>query len=636
VVKCWETSVCPTTRQPRFTSQEKHQIAKYLSGHTLVFHHAKFDIRALSKIGIHFEFRDDKWVTDDTGSWLKEGLGFLVSCPTFHDTLLASHATSSSDEHNLKSLAIKYLRYGDDDEQELKKAVAEATRKAKSTGLEVSLGKDPTGKRQTGYDYWLPRLVDPKNDTCLKYAGKDTERTILLWRFYEELMEELGVREQYEKERQLMPVVYRMETKGITYHKQRAVKKIKELKTRETFHEEQAARWARRISEQPEFNVNSSKQMKYLLYEVLELDPPHQTKTGQNSTDAKAMEKLLEATSRPKSPDYHPPTAKFLKNVMLSRKYGKATESLISYQSYGIPDADYPSHIKLYPNLNQTGAQNTTRFSSSNPNGQNISKVATIDVAGQELVGPRVRDIFSPLPGDIWYAIDYSQLELRIFASVSQEKSLIQALDDGYDFHEYVAMRIFKKPKDQITKQERRIAKNTNFAIIFGASPFRVNLTAGISNAYEMFAGLFPNVHDFMQDMIAQAKRDRFTTTVDGYRLDVPADAPYKVVSYKVQGTAGRIIKNAMVKIHQQGLVDWINSCLRLQIHDELIVSFSKDHRSHTPLAVYKVMQAMEQAGRDMGITTPVSCERIESNWGQGEEVLVTPRSIRPKPKKVA
>lgn len=604
-----------------------------------MFQHAKYDLRALSEVGfeIYFSTLSDLW--DD---WLVpasedyKGKVVRITCPSYEDTLFASHATSSSSEHGLKAQAVRHLRYGDDDEQELKKAVAEATRKAKSLGMKLTLGMDPTGKRQTGYDYWLPKAVNPKNKTCLAYAGKDAERTILLWLFYVELMEELGVREQYEKERRLMPVVYKMETSGITYDRTRHRRKIAELQTRETFHEEQAARWARRITDQPDFNVNSPKQMKYLLYEVLCLDPPHQTKTGQDSTDAKAMEKLLEATSRPKSPQYHPPTAKFLKNVMLSRKYGKATQSLISYEKYSLPVSGCRSHRVLYPNLNQTGAQNTTRFSSSNPNGQNISKVATIDIAGQELVGPRVRDIFSPLPGDIWYAIDYSQLELRIFAAVSQEKSLIEALDAGYDFHEYVATRIFKKPADQITKQERRIAKNTNFAIIFGASPWKVNLTAGINDAYELFSGQFPNVHSYMQEMIAQARRDRFITTVDGYRLDVPHDAPYKAVSYKVQGTAGRIIKAAMTKIDEQQLVDWNNSRLRLQIHDELIVSFRKSHPTHSPQSVYSIMQAMEQAGRDMGINTPVSCERITDNWGQGVEVIVTPHAIRPNPKKVA
>ena len=127
-----------------------------------------------------------------------------------------------------------------------------------------------------------------------------------------------------------------------------------------------------------------------------------------------------------------PSQRQFLKHLLACRLYQQGVDALKGYKLYGLP-AEHKNYIRLHPSMNQTGTQ-TTRFSSSNPNGQNISKVETREIAGEEVPGPKLREIFCPLPGKIWYAIDYSQLQLRIFAYASGEQSLIEALEAGYDY----------------------------------------------------------------------------------------------------------------------------------------------------------------------------------------------------------
>jgi DNA polymerase I-like protein with 3'-5' exonuclease and polymerase domains len=698
-VKIWEWAIDPLSRRPKIPPSDKREVAAYFRNKIIVFHNGGFDLRALSEIGFEFQFAFEDLPPEGShpgkmGYYSEEYEGWIVkAAPRFyktsrmrrqivrviaqkyHDTQLMAHACSSGDEYQrLKGLAIRHLRFPDDDEKELGRAVGVASRFCKSRKIDVKLGyslkkvKHPkTGElvpaRETKYDYWLPRFVYdwivknecggkeskvPENflflkDVCRTYGRKDAERTILLCLFYFELMKEIGVTSQYEKERNLLRTVYRMETNGIPFDNGSAAKKMKSLKLRHKKYHDAAFEFGSKKLKRP-MNLGSWPDMRELLYKKLKL--PEQTKvkktkTGERETvvtsDKKALEKLLESTSRPKSPNYSKATSEFLKNVIISRSYLKGIEALQSYTYYALPLKNYDNISLLYPSLNQSGTT-TTRFSSNRPNGQNVSKIATIDVAGLELEGPRMRDIFVPPPGKIWYASDYSQLELRIFAFVSQEKSLIEALAKGYDFHEYVATRIFNlKPGQKPTKQQRRIAKNTNFSIIFGASPWKVDMTAGISGAYDQFAGLFPNVASFMKEMIGRARQDGYVLTVDGYRLDIPRQEPYKIVSFLVQGTAGRIIKNAMMSIDRKRLIDWKDSRIALQIHDELLNEFTihdPDNRSEHASQVFAINQEMEKAGADLGIYTPVSTERIDSDWGNGQEVVVSSSRIKHAPKK--
>lgn len=643
VLRCWEWPVDPITRQPSIPSQERKEVRDYLEGAILVFHHAKFDVRAFSVIGIGFDFWLDDWsVLPDKNPKYPP---LIIRCQTFHDTLLQSHACCSSDLHGLKELGVKYLRYSDSDEKALAAAVAAAARYCKSNGIEVSLGMELNGKRSTKSDYWLPKFVYDHilrtegevpeelqhfKDVCITYAGKDVERTILLHGVFQEVMEDINVFKGYEREKRLLQVVYRTEQEGITLNERKRSTKIKHLlKTRDE-HSLICQKYADKLAKRP-VNLRSADDLIEVIYKRMKMPVTKVTeKTSKPSTKAEIFADFYDLTKDPKGGHYNRQASAFFLNLILAKKNDKAATDLDNYKNYSLPHPKSKDYIVIYPSLNQSGT-GTVRFSCSNPNGQNVSKVNLVEIGNdkEEHPGPRLRDVYSPPPGKIWYAIDYNQLELRVFATDSDEASLIQALDDGFDFHGFVSTQIFGKPIEKISKQERRIAKNTDFAIIFGAGEQKVNETAGIPGAYKMFAGLFPNVHSHMQKVITEVRKNGYVRTMDGYRLAIPNE-PYKAVNYRVQGTAGSIIKNAMIAIDQEGLVDWIDSRIVLQIHDELIIEFTKDSPKHTPAAVYAVMRAMEQAGADLGINTPVSCERIESDWGHGEEVKVTKTKITP------
>lgn len=648
--RVWEWPVKPDNREVIVNIQEVSEIRSYLKGHTLIFHNAKFDLRALSTINLFFDFQEDRFSTYTLSQLPEDGrspvdpfakrtqeaekqlICLPIFCQTFHDTLLMSHALRTEDEHGLKELCLRYLRYSDLDELELKKEVERCTRVAKKKCPEIMLGHSPTGDRMTGYDYWIPRFAEPDNDVCVTYATKDVERTMLLYHFFIDLLddEEEQVRYGYEREKRLMQTVYRMEDGGVTVNPKTIKSKIRKAeKCSQEYLKNCSDLMRKKLRGTKTYNPRSQKDLTSYLYspEGWKQTPPKMTEKGSPSTDKASLEALIESLPEDKQ---HKELREFLGMFLQAKSHLSAIGYLKNYQSYARPlhkplsiPEEFRNREVLYPSLNQTGTK-TTRFSSSNPNGQNVSKISTIEIAGQTYEGPKIREVFSPLELLEWWAIDYSQLELRVFAACSEEQSLIDTLDDGYDFHSFVAERIFKKPPDKITKQERRIAKNVNFALIFGASPKKVNLTAGIPNAYELFAKQFPNVASYMEKMIAHAKKHRCVRTLDGYRLGVPADSPYKAVNYIVQGTAGSIIKNAMIDIDSNGLVDWDSSRIVLQIHDELIIETRKDSPKARS-AVARIIKAMENSGARLGINTPVSCERIVKNWGSGEE---TPRNF--------
>lgn len=617
----WEWEVDGKTRQPKVTEKDRKEIVKKYSGKVIIFHNAKFDIRAFSTIGIGFYFEEDDWLVSPPPGKYKP---LIIKCITYHDTILMAHAIASSWQLGLKELSVRLLRYGDDDEKELQRHVISARAKAKSLGG-ITLGVDLNDKKSPYSDYWLPRHLDPSNDVCLRYALKDVERTILLFQLFKDIIEEEGLWKGYIREHRLLQTVYKMETGGLPLKKQRTLDKVKELDKQTSTFEEKIISYVKSKSKLKDFNPNSGKQMVEFLYRTLRLKIGKKTKNGNPSCDKEALASLCKKTKDKKCKD-------FLTSILRMRIHGSGLTYLKSYLRFALKYPNSSKFLILFPSLHQSGT-GTTRFSCSQPNGQNISKLALVEIKISdfeiyEVEGPRLRDCFGPPPGKIWYAIDYNQLELRVFAKVSNEKSLIKALLDGYDFHGYVSTRIFKRPIEQITKQQRTIAKNTNFAIIFGAGPAKVNQTAGIDDAYELFVGLFPNVHSFMEKTIAEVRKEFHVYTLDGYRLDVPKNAPYKGVNYIVQGSAGSIVKNAMIDIDALGLVDWSTCRIVLQIHDELIIEFDLDSPLHTPTNLLKIMNVMEESGSSLGVLTPVSCERITTDYGHGKKVKVTKTGI--------
>lgn len=608
VTCCWEWDVDPQTRKPKIPPGDIEGIKKRIKGKTLVFHNAKFDLRALSLIGITVNLIDG-WTNGDPLS--------STPCLEIHDTLLMSHALSSEGPHGLKHLAKELLSIDDNDEKILRSKTIHACRYLeRSLEGKFKRGHNLSGDREVESDYWTVRLADDKDDACLTYAKKDVERTILLYDFFSRIFKaKPKLKPNYKRELSLLKTVYKVETDGICVDSMLIANKKKKLH-RAKIDKEALCQAAMSKALRRNCNVRSPIDLREYLYSSkgLKLPVTAVTLTGHNSCAKKTLEELAiwKDTLKPEA-------LEFIPNLLLLKSYSTASGYLSNYQDrMAFLNGEYV----LYPSLNQTGTK-TTRFSSNNPNGQNVSTVSTIEIWGEDYPGPELRECFRPPSGKVWYSIDYSQLELRVFAAASQEKSIIEALEDGYDFHMFVACKIFNKKQEHITKAERRIAKNVNFAIIFGAKEKKVNATAGIPNAYKLFASQFPNVASFMGKTVEFAKKNGCIYTLDGYKLDVPQDGLFKSVNYLVQGTAGSIIKNAMIEIDKQKLVDWKESRIVLQIHDELLFEFSRESRNKNLREVRKIASVMEKSGSDLAITTPVSVDEITANWGHSKKIVL-------------
>lgn len=591
----WQASrVDPFTRTPvwgrRTLARLKQTLKEY---EEFVFHNADFDLRALSLL--------DPTLTD------------LVLQREVHDTVLSNHVLRSRESRKLKDLGVAYLGILDDDESLLQKIVIKARSQAKKLGWRIAEKGDPhfplLDKEFVYCDYWLPgelyrqfpdKYPEEWQDAALTYGLRDVERTILLYLNHQDELKAEGLQAPYERERRLIPIIYHTENRGLTLHEANLQADLKR-------HEEEARKHERKaIRLFPGLNLDSYPQLSKVLYHDLGLPVIKHGKTGP-STDAETLETLAK-TAKGKA-------RKFLLSILTSKKHKTACryESLYQRGSIRFPDGS----LRLCASLDQTGT-GTTRFSCRNPNTQNIGKGDEWEEEGKAVKDFVLRDVFGPYKGRIWYPCDYSQLQLRIFAVASQEKSLIQAFRDGWDFHRYVACRIFKT--DKPTELQRRVAKNVNFGLIFGAGARKINATAGIDGAYDMFAHQFPNVASYMDRVIAQVRRKGYVTTLGGYRLQVPREKAYAGVCYIVQGTEGDIVKNAMIdcyeyltSIQKAGYDPYI----AMQIHDELLFDFPI---ADNDLALSRLKTIMERAATNLGIEAPVEVSVVREKWSVKED----------------
>lgn len=628
----WEWYVNPFTREVIVPEKDRREIASYLQGAILVFHNAKFDIRAFATIGIFFLFQRDGWNTrypEPPYRRLRfsDSQSITITCPEFHDTTLLSHVHSSKDPRKLKDLAIKYLSISDRDEKELKEATRSARLIADKLGW--MKGEDPQGESQTEYDYWMPRqiysLPEYRNDTllnkCEAYAEKDTYRTIGLYftltEFINSHKEKKNKWKVYNRERDLLPTLYKMETFGFPILADKTVALIDEFEGNYKKLLKKANDILRKamperadINAQSDFCLRDFFFVKYKL-EALKVTEKaklpscdkeslqHIRETCANTLsgrDLRIVKEFLDLTIGYETEDKDGETVKHPG----FKQFKNAAGFLDSYLQRSLLDDN--GVLRLHPSLNQIGT-GTTRLSSSSPNGQNIPTRSTL----------KVRKGFGPPPGKIWYAVDYSQLQLRIFAQISGEESLIQAFIDGHDFHTFVSEK---------TGIPRNIAKNVNFAIIFGAGENKVDSTAGKKGTYKLIGDTFPNVDAFITMAIEKASKDGYILTEFGYPLEVPHDTKYKAANYWDQGTEGDICKNAMIQMDNQGLVNWIDSRIVFQVHDEVIVECdATPGREVTDAWANSIGDIMEKAGNDLGIRTPVEIKVIENNWNAGVKI---------------
>ena len=316
-----------------------------------------------------------------------------------------------------------------------------------------------------------------------------------------------------------------------------------------------------------EFNINSPKQLGKVLFEDLGLPAGKKTKTGY-STDAKVLENLIDA---------HP----IVEKILSYRTYTK----LLSTYVDGLLAIINKDTGRIHSSFNQTITA-TGRISSTEPNLQNIPV--------RDAIGRNLRKAFIAKDGDILVDADYSQIELRVLADISNETVLIDGFNEGIDIHTRTASEVFEVPIDEVTKELRSAAKSVNFGIVYGISDFGLsnNLGIGRKKAGEYiknYLDRFKNIEKYMDYIVKQAEKDGYVTTFLNRRRYIPQINMKNFIQKNlgkrlamntpVQGSAADIIKIAMVKVSKRLKKEKLKSKLILQIHDELIVEATMDEK---------------------------------------------------------
>ncbi|MFC3211912.1 DNA polymerase I [Planomicrobium okeanokoites] len=332
-----------------------------------------------------------------------------------------------------------------------------------------------------------------------------------------------------------------------------------------------------------EFNINSPKQLGVILFEKLGLPALKKTKTGY-STAADVLEKLE---------GQH----EIISHILLYRQLGKLLSTYIEGLLKEIHD-DGKIHTRFQQALTTTG-----RLSSTNPNLQNIP------VRLEE--GRKIRKAFVPSEPDwVMVAADYSQIELRVLAHMSEDDRLVQAFKDDQDIHTATAADVFHVPLEEVTGDMRRAAKAVNFGIVYGISDYGLSQSLNIprkeaAEFIDRYLKSFPGVQQYMTNIVSSAKKDGFVTTLMNRRRYLPditssnfnlrSFAERTAMNTPIQGSAADIIKKAMIDMDEALEREGLKANMLLQVHDELIFEAPKDELAKLMELVPKVMEsAME------------------------------------------
>ena len=379
-----------------------------------------------------------------------------------------------------------------------------------------------------------------------------------------------------EIEMPLMPVLAEMEEAGVLIDTE-GLKETSKLFTQQLLALEQEIHTLAGLN----FNISSPKQVGEVLFETLKLDSKaKKTKTGQYVTN----EEVLEALKRK-----HPIVGKILEY--------RGLKKLLSTYIDTLPQLINPETGHIHTSFNQTVTA-TGRLSSSNPNLQNIPV--------REAQGKEVRKAFIPYPGQIFFSADYSQIELRIMAHLSQDKNLIEAFLQGNDIHAATAAKIFKKALEEVTSDERRKAKTANFGIIYGISAFGLAERMGVSRTeakqlIDEYFATYPGVKAYMDESIRMAREKGYTETIFKRRCSLPdinsnnsvvrGYAERNAINAPIQGSAADIIKIAMIRVYKRMKEEGLKSKMILQVHDELNFSVLPEEKEKLQKLVIEEMQ---------------------------------------------
>ena len=445
------------------------------------------------------------------------------------DTLLESYVLEAHRPHDMDSLALRHL------------------------GLSTITYDDVTGKgaRRIGFEQVAV-------DRATEYAAEDADVTLQLHRHLRPQLERVpALRFVYESiELPVREVLFRMEREGVLIDAAHLAAQSRDLGERAL--ELQAE--AHRLAGGP-FNLGSPKQLSEILYARMNLPVKKKTATGQPSTDEDVLEAL--------AADYPLP------RVLLDYR---ALTKLKSTYTDKLPAMVNPRTGRVHTTYSQATAV-TGRLASVDPNLQNIP-VRTPD-------GRRIREAFVAAPGKVLVSADYSQIELRIMAHLSQDPALLEAFRKGADIHRATAAEVFGITQDEVTAEQRRYIKAVNFGLIYGMGAFGLASQLGIERGaaqqfIDRYFARYPGVADYMQRTRELARANGYVETVFGRRLyttDINAAggprraaAERAAINAPMQGTAADLIKLAMIAVERHIEEAKLGARLIMQVHDELVL----------------------------------------------------------------
>lgn len=444
------------------------------------------------------------------------------------DTMIAHYLLNPDGRHGMDYLAEVYLNY-------------------KPVPIETLIGK---GKNQGTL-----RSVSIEDQT--KYAGEDADITFQLYEIFSPQLKKENLEDLfYQVEMPLMKVLANMELEGISLDKNWLEQESKDL---ENDLKELETKIFSLTGE--EFNMNSPRQLGEILFDKLQLDPKaKKTKTGQYATSEDVLQKLSSKHE-------------IIPLILEYRTYQKLKSTYVD----ALPNQIDKDDNRVHTNFSQTTAA-TGRLASVNPNLQNIPI--------RTLRGQQIRGAFKADEGKKIISADYSQIELRLIAEISNEENMIKAFQNGEDIHASTASKLFDVPLEEVTKTQRSQAKTVNFGIIYGQGAFGLAEQTGLSRTeakqmIENYFETYPQLKKYMAEQVKKAqdlgyvetilKRKRHLKDINSANFVVKAHAERNAVNAPIQGSAADIIKIAMIKIDEKLAEKNLKTKMLLQVHDELV-----------------------------------------------------------------
>ena len=465
------------------------------------------------------------------------------------DTMIAHYLIQPELRHNMDFMAETLLGY-------------------QTVHIDELIG--PRGKKQRSMRELRPAEV-------YEYACEDADITLQLKNKLEPMLREHNCESLfYDMEMPLMPVLAEMEMNGVCLDTESLRQTSKDLTERMN---EIEARIYELAGEH--FNISSPKQVGDILFGKMKIiEKPKKTKTGQYVTSEEVLTQLQGKHE-------------IVADILTFRGLKK----LLSTYVDNLPSLINPRTGHIHTSFNRCITA-TGRLSSSDPNLQNIP------VRGED--GKEIRKAFVPEPGCLFFSADYSQIELRVMAHLSGDENMIRVFRDGKDLHAATASTIYKKPIEEVTRDERTKSKRANFGIIYGITIFglaeRLDVTR--DEAKELIDGFFetfPQVKDYMEKAKQEARQQGYVPTLFGRRRYLPdinsqnatvrGFAERNAINAPIQGTAADIIKVAMIHIFRRFKEEGIRSKMILQVHDELNFSVYPEEKEQVEKIVLEEMQ---------------------------------------------